>query len=209
MKTTTRLALLAAALLLAAPAAAQEAAPTLQEDPRAAKFRDVERGFFVGFEAGWLGLLDTPVADPSRYPGAGDSGGSAGGMLVGLNVGVELGPRIALSVFAMGANQEADPSYGAFGVFAGGVDVRVAVLSLRDLSGDPRFLVYLHARAGYALSEPEGLFGTNDIFVGGGPGIEYFTRLRHFSVGIAADYVRWIDAGANGYAVYPTVRYSF
>ena len=43
--------LVAAALLLApALAAAQDqAAPQLQEDPRAAKFRDVERGAFVGW----------------------------------------------------------------------------------------------------------------------------------------------------------------
>jgi hypothetical protein len=209
LKTTTRPVLLATALLLGAPALAQEAAPTLQEDPRAARFRDVERGFFVGFEAGYLGVLDAPVADPVRYPGAGDSGGSAGGLLVGLNAGVEIGPRIALSLFAMGGSQTADPSYGAFDVFAGGADVRVALLSWRDLNGHARLLAYLHARGGYALSRPEGLFGTDDIFVGGGPGIEYFTRLRHFSLGIAADYVRWIDTGANGYAVYPTVRYSF
>ncbi len=41
------------ALLLPALALAQDAAPQLQEDPRAAKFKDVERGFFIGFEAGW------------------------------------------------------------------------------------------------------------------------------------------------------------
>ena len=209
MNKTRTLALLAAALLLPALARAQEAAPTLQEDPRAARFRDVERGFFVGFEAGYLGLLDTPVADPAAYPGAGTSGGAAGGVLVGINAGIEIGPRIALSLFALGGNQKADSSYGAFGVFAGGADLRVAFLALRDRNGDSRFLVYAHARGGYALSTPEGLFGTNDVFVGGGPGIEYFTRLRHFSIGIAADYVRFIDAGANGYAVYPTVRYSF
>ena len=54
--------LLAAVLLAPALAAAQEAAPTLQEDPRAARFQDVERGFFVGFEAGYLGLLRPQAA---------------------------------------------------------------------------------------------------------------------------------------------------
>jgi hypothetical protein len=208
VKKTTTLSLLATALL---PALAwgQEAAPTLQEDPRAARFRDVERGFFVGFEAGYLSLLDTPVADPESYPGAGDSGGAAGGLLVGVNAGIEIGSRLALSLFAMGGNQKADASYGAFSVFAGGADLRFAILALRDRNGDARFLVYAHARGGYALSAPEGLFGTDDTFVGGGPGVEYFTRLRHFSIGIAADYVRWIDAGASGFAVYPTVRYTF
>lgn len=209
MNSTRNLALLAAALLLPAPALAQEAAPTLQEDPRAARFRDVERGIWVGFEVGYLSLFDTPVADPAAYPVAGTSGGSAGGMLVGINAGVEIGSRIALSVFAMGGNEKAGPSYGAFSVFAGGADLRVAILALRDKNGDQRLLVYAHGRGGYALSKPDGLFGTNDIFVGGGPGVEYFTRLRHFSIGIAADYVRFLDAGADGFAVYPTVRYTF
>ena len=58
--------LVALALLLPALALAQDAAPQLQEDPRAARFKDVERGFFIGFEAGYIGLLDTPVADPEK-----------------------------------------------------------------------------------------------------------------------------------------------
>lgn len=201
--------LLIAAVLLPALARAQEAAPALQEDPRAAKYRDVERGFFVGMEAGWLGLLDTPVADAAKYPYAGAAGGGAGGLLVGLDVGVELGPWAAISLFAIGGNEKAGSSYGAFSVFAGGADLRVSLFSVKDRNGYPRLVVYGHARGGYALSYPQGLFGTNDIFVGGGPGIEYFTRLRHFSIGLAADYVRWLDAGANGYAIYPTVRYTF
>ena len=209
MNTTRRLALLAAALLPSAAALAQDAAPTLQEDPRAARYRDVERGFWVGFEAGYLGLFDTPVADPARYPSAGTSGGAAGGLLVGIDAGMEFGPRLAVSLFALGGSQEASSSYGAFDVFAGGADVRFAFLGLRDRNGDSRFLVYAHARAGYSVSTPEGLFGTNDFFLAGGPGIEYFTRLRHFSIGIAADYVRFVDAGADGFALYPTVRYSF
>ncbi|HSN92626.1 MAG TPA: adventurous gliding motility protein CglE [Anaeromyxobacteraceae bacterium] len=209
MNSTRSLALLAAALLLPARALAQDAAPTLQEDPRAARFRDVERGLFVGFEVGYLSLFDTPVAEPATYPSAGTSGGSAGGMLVGVNAGIEIGSRIAVSLFALGGNEKASSSYGAFSVFAGGADVRIAFLALEDRNGDQRLLAYVHGRGGYALTTPEGLFGTNDIFVAGGPGIEYFTRLRHFSVGIAADYVRFLDVGADGFTVYPTVRYTF
>jgi hypothetical protein len=208
VRKTTTLALAVAALLPLA-AAAQEAAPALQEDPRAARYREVEHGFFVGFEAGWLGLLDTPVADPAKYPNAGTTGGSAGGAVVGLDLGVELGPRVALSLFGIGTAQKAGSSYGAFSVLAGGADLRVAFLSFKDRFGTPRLQVYAHGRGGYGMTTPSGLFGTNDVFVGGGLGLEYYTRLRHFSIGLAADYLRWLDAGANGYAVYPTVRYTF
>ncbi len=202
---------IAVALALALPllAGAQDAAPSLQEDPRAAKFHDVERGFFVGFEAGYLGLLDTPTADPGKFPTAGAGGGSAGGLAVGLTVGVDLGTRLSVAVFGEGGNEKANADYGAFSLFAGGLDVRVSVLGEKDRNGWDRFFVYLHGRGGYARSFPNGLFGTNDFIIQGGPGVEYFTQLRHFSVGLAADYLRATKAGASGYAIYPTVRYTF
>ena len=203
---------IAAAVLvaLAAPAArAQEAAPTLQEDPRAARFRDVERGFFVGLDLGWLALLETPTADPVAHPYAGDGGGASGGLLIGLDAGVDLGTRFAVSVFAVGANEQADVDYGSFSLYAAGLDLRYAFLATKDRNGWERFFVYAHARGGYARTWPKGLFGDVETVVSGGVGVEYFTRLRHFSVGVAADGVYALDAGAAGWALYPTVRYTF
>jgi hypothetical protein len=202
---------LAAVLALAAPLAAQaqDAAPQLQEDPRAARFRDVERGFFVGFEVGYLGFLDTPTSDPGKFPYAGDGGGASGGLLVGANVGVDIGNRVSFSLFGLGGNQRASVDYGAFSLYTAGADLRVAVWGTKDRNDFERFYVYVHGRGGIARTYPEGLFGTDDVFVAGGPGIEYFTRLRHFSVGLAADYVYATKAKASGFAVYPTVRYTF
>jgi hypothetical protein len=204
-----KLGLAALVLLVPALALGQDAAPKLEEDPRAAKFRDVERGFFVGFEAGYLRLLDTPTADREKFPLAGDSGGGAGGILVGALVGVDLGSRLSLALYAQGGNARASPDYGAFSVYAGGLDVKVAILGRKDRNDWERFFVYAHARGGWAKTYPEGLFGTDDVVVAGGPGVEYYTRLRHFSVGIGADLVYATKAGAAGFAVYPTVRYTF
>lgn len=195
--------------LAAAPAWGQEAAPRLQEDPRAAKFRDVERGFFVGFDAGWLSFLETPTADTAEHPYAGDEGGVSGGLLVGANVGVDLGERFAVSIFAVGANQSADVDYGAFSLYAGGLDVRYAFLAMKDRNGWNRFFAYAHARGGYARTWPVGLFGDVETLVSAGAGVEYFTRLRHFSVGLALDGVYAAKAGAFGLSFYPTVRYTF
>jgi hypothetical protein len=197
------------AVLLPALALAQDAAPQLQEDPRAARFRDVERGFFLGFETGFVELLDTPTADPVKFPYAGKTGGAAGGLHLGVTVGVDLGSRLSVALFGQGGNQKADPNYGAFSLYAAGVDVRVAVLGARDRNDWERFFVYVHGRGGYAVSYPKGLFGTTDLVVQGGPGIEYYTRLRHFSLGLAADALYATKAGAFGFAVYPTVRYTF
>jgi len=200
---------LALAFLLPALAAAQDAAPELQNDPRAAKFKDVERGFFVGFEAGYLSLLDTPTKDKVAFPYAGDGGGSAGGLLVTASLGFDLGTRLSISLFGLGTNQKADVNYGAFSLFGGGADVRWAFYGTKDPNDYERFFAFVHARGGYLWATPEGLFATNEILVAGGPGVEYYTRLRHFSVGIVADVVYALDAGTAGYAVYPTIRYTF
>jgi len=202
-------ALAAAALALPGASRAQEAAPALQEDPRAAKFRDVERGFFIGFELGYLHLLDTPTAEPASFPQAGESGGTAGGLLVGVNAGVDLGSRIAVSLYGAGGNQRADVSYGAFSLYSAGLDLRVSLLGRRDRNAFERLFVYVHGRGGYAKTWPQGLFGEDDVVVAGGLGVEYFTRLRHFSIGAAVDYVHATKAGAGGIAAYPTLRYTF
>jgi hypothetical protein len=198
-------------LLLVAPALAlgQDSAPQLQEDPRVAKFRDVERGFFVGFEAGYQGFVDTPTADKAKYPLAGDSGGSAGGLVVGATMGVDIGPLLSVALYAQGTSQRAGANYGAFDLLSLGGDVRLALKSWRDRNEWQRLFLYVHARGGYAKTSPEGLFGTSDLVVAGGPGIEYFTKLRHFSVGAAVDAVYATKAGAAGFAIYPTVRYTF
>lgn len=202
-------ALAAVALALPAMGVAQEAAPALQEDPRAAKFRDVERGFFVGFELGYLHLLDTPTADTASFPRAGTSGGAAGGLLVGVNAGIDLGSRIAVSLYGAGGNQRASVDYGAFSLYSAGLDLRVSVIGRRDRNAFERFFVYVHGRGGYARTWPQGLFGEDDVVVAGGLGLEYFTHLRHFSVGVATDYVYATKASAGGVAVYPTLRYTF
>ena len=143
-------ALLVAAFAVPARAAAQDAAPPLQENPHSARFKDVERGFFIGFDAGYLRFLNTPTADPAAYPYAGKSGGAAGGTLVAVELGRDLTPHLAVSLFAQGGNQRANVSYGAFTVLAGGADVRFAFYGRKDRNDWERLLLYVHARGGYA-----------------------------------------------------------
>lgn len=210
--------LVAVALLVPALAFAQDAAaPQLQEDPRSARFKDVERGFYIGFEAGYLGLFDTPTANRTKYSLAGASGGNAGGTTIGVLLGYDVTPRLAIALFGQGGNAKAGPNYGAFSVLAAGVDVKGALVSWRDRNDWDRTFFYVHGRAGYGRSYPAGLFGTTDLIVAGGPGIEYFTKLRHFSIAIGADLVYVSSTSrpgeekvtALGFAVYPTLRYTF
>ncbi len=202
---------LIAALGLVAPrlAAGQDAAPPLEENPKTAHFKDVERGFFVGFDAGYMGFLKTPTQDQAQYPGAGSSGGRSGGMLVGVEIGTDVTSRLALSLIVQGGNQTANADYGGFSLYGAGADARWAFYGAKDRNDWERFFLYVHARGVYALTYPKGLFGTKDILIQGGPGLEYFTHLRHFAIGFALDYVYATKAKASGYAVYPTVRYTF
>ncbi|HEX9244366.1 MAG TPA: adventurous gliding motility protein CglE [Anaeromyxobacter sp.] len=202
--------LVAVLLLLPALAAAQEqAAPQLQEDPRAARFRDVERGVFIGVDVGYLTLGSTPTADQAKNSLAGAGGGRAGGLVLGVNAGVDLGSRVSLALFAQGGNLTAGPNYGAFSLLSAGLDARLAFASWRDRNDWERLFAYVHGRGSWARTYPEGLFGTKDVLLAGGIGIDYYTKLRHFSIGAAADGVYATQAKSFGIAVYPTLRYTF
>jgi hypothetical protein len=199
------------ALLLAAlpPGSfAQEAAPQLQEDPRAARFREVERGFFVGFEVGYLGITKTPAPTGSGFVTQGE-GGFANGFLAGIHLGYDITSRLALAVFALGSNPRASASYGSFNLFAVGGDARFAFAAVPDVNGVERLFFYVHGRGGWLKTTPKDLFGDTDVLLQGGLGVEYFTRLRHFSVGLAADGLYFTKAKAPGFAVVPTLRYTF
>src|ERR1700694_1633014 len=175
------LALLLASAVLPVAAHGQEAAPAMPEAPRAPRYHEVERGFVTGSEVGYLSLFKTPVADPAKFPFAPKAGGgNASGLLVGTTLGYDLSTRLAVALYAVGGNARASISYGAFSVRSAGGDVRLALLGWPDSYGVERFYVYLHGRAGLLITQPEGLLGKSDVYVAGGPGVEYFTHLRHF-----------------------------
>jgi hypothetical protein len=203
--------LLAAAMaaLLPVVASGQEAAPPMPEDPRAPRYHEVERGFHAGFEVGYLTLNKTPTHDKGAYPSAGDGGGRSNGVVVATVVGYDLADWLALSVYGLGSVSSADRSYGSFSLFSVGPDVRASFVAWRDAYGTGRLRLYLHARGGPLWTRPIGLLGNTDFYLAGGPGLEYFTHLRHFSVGLAGDVGYLIDVKSLAFAVVPTVRYTF
>jgi len=206
----TRLAILVTLALAAGPARAQDAVPGPVEDPRAPRFADVERGLFVGFEAGWPVVLGkTPTKDPVKFPYAPDGGGRATGLAVGLQLGYDVTSRVALSVFADGLFMKAGTNYGAFDLLAAGLDARWAFYGLKDRNGWERFLVYLHGRGGYMVTRPTGLFGDTDLLLGGGVGVEYFAQLRHFSWWVQLDGLYVVSAASPGAALLTGARYTF
>jgi hypothetical protein len=201
--------LLAIAMALPLAAGAQEAAPLLPEDPRASRYREVERGLFVGFEAGFLGVAKTLTQDRVKYPSAGAQGGFASGFVAGVEVGYDVTPRIAVSAFFLAGNATANASFGAFDLRVAGGDLRYAVPVIADANGVNRLFLYAHGRVGYLWSYPADLFTNTDLMFGVGAGAEYFTRLRHFSVGMAIDGNYLKDTKVFVFAIAPTLRYTF
>jgi hypothetical protein len=114
-----------------------------------------------------------------------------------------------VALFAEGAELKASASYGAFDLLVGGIDFRYDFYGQKDRNGYQRFFVYAHGRGGYLVSRPSGLFADTDLMVAAGLGAEYYTQLRHFSVGLQVDGLYALKAKAPGFALTPTLRYTF
>ena len=211
------LAACALAALFPGGALAQEAAPQLEENPRAPRFREVERGVFVSVEAGFLGVTKTPVANRAEHPYAcvgvpatsTCSGGFGSGLALSVDVGYDFTSRISAALLFYQAFESASQSYGSFQLTAAGAEVRWAFVGTRDANGVERFYAYLRGRGAYVWTWPTGLFGTTDFFAAAGAGIDYYTRLRHFSVGLAVDGLYFFQAQVPAFDVLATLRYTF
>lgn len=194
-------------LVAIAPLAAFGQAPG---DKPAETFREVERGIFLGASAGPFFIFNPPATDPAQRKLSPGQNGT-------LEVGIDLGELASLSVFAMVTANRADSSYtgtsggsysGDFSSLVPGASVRVNLLGLADANQTRRTFFYLRGGAGYAIFSPSKLLGP-DLLVFAGPGVEYYTRLRHFSIGVEVTGTVLVGSLAFGVAVTPSLRYAF
>lgn len=218
--------LLVAALvaLTSATALAQEeeesaplsAAPI--EQKAGPKLNEVEdHGFYVGASAGVAMSLSGPA----------DVNGVKPGLALGQSGGIELGfqptPLFAIGVLAWGSAASSPSSYygtcdptvqdavcphGNFTELLLGADARLNLSLGPDSNDVRRAYFFVRAGAGYAILSPKGILA-NEPVVFGGPGFEYLTHLRHFSIGIEADGSFGLTNKTLGVMVQPLVRYTF
>jgi hypothetical protein len=195
-----------------AGAAAESAAPV--EDRPALKLNEVERGFFLGAEGGGLFLFN---------PSASQNSGLSPGRIMGLSIGGDLGDYVALSLFVLGTHTDTPAGFkspdnipntdakmgGDFSTLIVGAMVKAYLLQWSDDNGVKRFLGYLRGGAGSAFIGPKNFYASNDLVVLGGAGVEYFTHLRHFSLGIDADFVMGLSHLGAGFMIAPNLRYTF
>ena len=201
--------------LWAGPLRAQAAAPILAstEPP----VDEVARGVFFGVDIGPAFMTAAPAPSGGNRP-------FTAGATLRLEVGYDIGRVVSLSIFFAGNTYSANADYvgnsggtasGDFSSIATGLAAQWNFLGFADSQGVRRTWLYLKGGAGFALLKPNALFATDptdsygSILVFAGPGLQYYTRLRHFSVGVEIVGSYLLKPKSFGFAITPNLRYAF
>ena len=200
---------------IASNAEAPREGEEVKGDTKVVEIDEVERGFFVSVDYG-----------PTYYlpmTGAGyvtmNPSGTVPASRLGVRVGFDILNNIAVDAFVIGGFQQGDinqddiragKTTGDVAFIAPGAAVRFAFVTTE------RVFAYARVGAGYALWVPPSLAGApaGSTFFGSvhpdaSLGVEYYTKLRHVSVGVEADFQALIAPMAFGISIYPTLKYTF
>ena len=170
----------------------------------------VERGFSVSIDYGpnYFFFIDQPgfVKLNQDYV--------TPGTRMGLRLGYDLLNNISVDAFALAnfnkgvldadALAKGDLT-GDLAHFAFGAGLRFAFVTT------DRVFAYVRVGAGYALWFPPALAenATGSIHTDASIGVEYYTKLRHLSIGLELDVQALLLPYAFGLQLYPTIKYTF
>lgn len=181
------------------------------EDKKAPAIQEIERGFYFEARGGFFGVVNPPAGGSSKSY-------FATGQAVELDMGFDIGDRVSPSIFLLATANKMGSDYtgysggtasGDFGSMIPGVGVKVRLVGLDDSQSVKRTWVYVHAAGGVVFYSPSALLNRLDVLLAAGPGIEYFTKLRHFSIGVEANFNFMVLTQTIGFSILPTVKYSF
>jgi hypothetical protein len=181
------------------------------KDRPAERFNEIERGIYFGVQGGAFFIVNPPAPEGEARP-------FASGQSAMVEIGFDFGSFSSLGVFALGAMNRAGSEYignsggqasGDFSTLALGVTGRVNLKGFADSQDVQRTFIYARVGGGLAMFSPKLLLPDSDILVFVGPGVEYYTRLRHFSVGLEVTGSYLVRSGSIGFAVTPNLRYAF
>jgi hypothetical protein len=200
---------LAALLLLAASPTASAQEASVQE--KAHPLEEVEHGGYTGGQIGLL-FMNAP----------GEGGGLAVGSLVGVNVGYDFTSWLGAGVFFLSGAVVAPNDYsglsggtvtGDFTVFLPGAEVKFHLPLASDGNGTDRLFLELGVGAGALFPRPADLIVKGPLATAKADlGLEYFTRLRHLSVGLRVDgFIAPVKSSSalSALGISPFIRYSF
>jgi len=180
---------------------------------------EVERGFMLGADVGLAFLGSLPAASGTPSP-------SAWGAMIRLEVGYDIGRYLTVSAFGAFVSYRAGSDYIGYsnnGVASGdsselipGLAVRFNALGIADGQGVQRSWFYVKAGVGWAFFEPSALFTAtpatssySSFYAFAGIGFQYYTHLRHFSIGVEVDGDFLGKSKSWGFVVTPNIRYAF
>ena len=202
----------AAAMCLCLPAAATAAegdAAAPVEDREGQKLNEVEHGIYFDVEAGGLFLFS---------PKNSGNGGFSPGRTFMITAGGEIGDIVSLGLMVMGSTIttpngfKSDGANGLSGDFSNltlGAMAKISFVGFADSNNVKRFYLYARVGGGYALMTPKDFYDGGDIALLGGIGAEYFTHLRHFSLGLSVDFFYGVKHMGAGLMLTPSLRYTF
>jgi hypothetical protein len=180
------------------------------KDREAETFDEIERGLYFAVGGGPFFIANAPASQGPRP--------FSTGQMAQVEVGYDIGERLSAGLFVMGAANRAGSDYvgdsggaasGDFSTLVTGATVRAHLVGFADNQEVKRTFIYARAGAGLAMFSPKLLLPDSDIMVFVGPGVEYYTRLRHFSVGVEVTGSYLVSSGSLGFAVTPNLRYAF
>jgi hypothetical protein len=189
-------------------AEAQEAAPPIKER-EVTQLVEIEHGFYFRGSGGAFFLNSLPATQGPRP--------FSTGQMAQIELGFDLGERFSIGVFVMGTANRAGSDYignsggSASGDVSGiipGAAARFSLIGFSDSNDVKRTWLYVRGGIGYARFYPSALMPP-DAWVFAGPGIEYFTRIRHFSIGFEVNASYLLKSKTFGFALAPNLRYAF
>lgn len=182
------------------------------EDKKAITFEEIERGFFFEARGGFWSIVNPPAR-------AGSASYFSPGLAAQVDMGFDIGERISPSIFLLAATNgmksdytglsESGTASGDFSTLAPGAQAKFRIVGFDDSQDVKRTWLYVRAGAAVVFYSPASLLPTIDVLITAGSGVEYFTRLRHFSIGIEANFNFMALTQAIGFSVLPTVKYAF
>lgn len=208
---TLLLAAVVAALSMSGVAQAQTPAGRIDEK-KVVTYNELERGLFFEARGGFFAVINPPAL-------AGSKSFFSPGQAIGIDLGFDLGERVSPSLFFLASANRMPGEYtglsttraasGDFGAIIPGAAVKVRLVGLKDAQEVDRTWFYVRAGGGVVFYNPTSLLPKMDVLVTAGPGLEYFTRLRHFVIGVEANFNFMVLTQAIGFSVMPTVKYTF
>jgi hypothetical protein len=186
--------------------------PQVTAEQAPAQLNPVEHGVYAGTSIGALFM---------HVPGTG--AGLATGALVGVTLGYDFSPLIGLDFFGCGLSMSTPSDYQGLGTnptasgdltaLFPGVELVLRLPLSKDRDDVDRLFFNVAAGGGALILNPTGLVGTRGVLAAGkaNASLEYFTHLRHFSIGLALDGLVAFPTGGTliGGALSPFARYSF